>query len=434
MENLIPVKFQGTIADVNLDEFETYMTADELSYITERFDVDPSAANIFEKVTAVEDQVAILFAMKKNDDAWRLIEANKDTIHYEDVMQTPYFSLPDIPNFDLFKTFYGNKKIDDDSYMYLNVVYGKIFDMDFFTESVKHCLSAKEILEKIYKAYNGINPIDCPAIEYTREIRDMLEFAMIENEDLTEYIVGSKASLKFEPGNYVKFIKNGCIAKTSLMSVIEILALEGKTDDDLVYVFNAIYDNIGDNEIVCNMEDSIKAYVGMICSRKMFDKETLGRFFLSSVVNSPVFILHPRRTINYILDCVKEFGAETDKFDSYIDLIQNEDVAYCIRDLRYIGHYKAFNKNISFESSSPMRVMIGIFDPEYRCFYLASAKEVTPMICDLEGFEQRISFLTDPNDPVYQELEKNVEIAEIEETYLELLNFKNEIYEKYFKE
>ena len=102
----------------------------------------------------ITDLIKVLFACSRYEDAWNMIRNNMDSVNFVDIFQSPFVQM-DREATDVYKYLYDNNIIDKKSYMYFEVLSGKLNDWEFWKNEFDS-LTGSQILELIHDSFNDI--------------------------------------------------------------------------------------------------------------------------------------------------------------------------------------------------------------------------------------------------------------------------------------
>lgn len=280
-----------------------------------------------DKLDAISDVntlIKALFACTRKDDAWRLIEDNLEVVDFKEVIQCPFIELKrDAVN--VYKYMYDHDIIDKKSYMYFEVLSGKLNNWDFWKQELDG-LSVTQRLEILHDSYNdifvnqNINPYQLGLVHLTNEQFAFI-FKNLEVNEMIDFIFEDKPCIDVDPIHIQEFLMNSNLNPNKCVKYFNILFdvynhLYDIEDDQYTDFYYSFFDFIDEYfKKVLAADDSVDIFSAVgIFSRLNIDKlskmykildwmehnESDLSFKLRFAINSPITLNYSYSIMNYI--------------------------------------------------------------------------------------------------------------------------------------
>ena len=329
----------------------------------------------FDKVGDINLLIKLLFATNKTEDAWTHIRKNLKIVDFMDIFQCPYMQM-DRTATDVYKYMYDNNIIDDNNYMYFEVLSGKLNDWEFWKKKFED-KSTTEIFEILNGSYNGvlkatdINPYQIGLVTLTEEQEEYIFDKLQPNEKL-DFVLADKPSINFTPNRLVSLIINNNLSHENSGIYFRIVLL----------MYSEMYDVSADEykEFYYNFFNTIRTYAkddydfrNIVDDMKL---DTLDKLFLFLDWYHDTFdqFEHDADTSNNSLLSydLLYFSINNTLFLEYTHTILNHLAKYAIfdeyaedgiwKDCIYLGNYLNADKNLSMLISYKLHPLIDTSD------------------------------------------------------------------------
>ena len=172
--------------------------------------------NTMDKVKLIK----ALFTLSKAENAYARLREWKDVFDgddFKEIMSCPYMQL-DRTATDLYKYMYDTSIIDDQNYMYFEVLSGKLNDWDFWSRKFEG-LSTTQILEMIHTSYNNIfvaqniNPYTLGLVTLTEE-QDEYIFSKLAEGEKVDFLFAETPCINVLPDRILDLMMNDHLDKS----------------------------------------------------------------------------------------------------------------------------------------------------------------------------------------------------------------------------
>lgn len=307
---------QSQMMRYNVGGEDLYLSQEEFLYLTSLFaDLDfPIETTDWEERLLNEANYTILadmlFTIHRIEDAWEAIEQYKEDIDFTKLTLSPYFQIKRDAK-EVYKYMYENDIIDANSYMYFEILSGRLNDTDFW-RSVLNGKTTSEKLMLIHESFNGVNPFELGLVALdTEEVHNMIFGNIAEDEKLDDFILGQYPGVFFDNTTLIELIENNHLDSMNYDKyfgiMLQMLLKDNEDADYSDHVFNDFWNlayNIMGTRIAHIQVDSKKALYTFIASDVCSDiiaaiTPDRSSYILDTIlINSIEFMSHPYSVMN----------------------------------------------------------------------------------------------------------------------------------------